>query len=51
MLLCDVQEPWTIQELVDCVDGSIAGCNFDQVLILSYSSLWKNQCSIIRSVV
>ena len=29
MLLCAVQEPWTVQELADCVEGSIASCDFD----------------------
>ena len=25
MLLCGVQEPWIVQELADCVEGSING--------------------------
>ena len=41
MLLCGVQEPWTVQELADCVEGSIVGCDFDQALSLFYSTLLK----------
>ena len=29
MLLYTVQERWTIQELADCVEGSVTSCDFD----------------------
>ena len=29
MILCSVQEPWTVQELADCVEHSMAGCDFN----------------------